>query len=501
MSGTVLEQPQGSVDFALLEQQFTPKSIADVLMSDAIVDVDTIPEFYDERQRARYQAGRILTEREALLIDGHDEQVPALVDILGTARKVGEVKKLYGEDSPEYRESYTGLVLDSERVIGEAERKLTWELFGAAPQKLDPVTETYSAHGVQLPEVVDSGLTPLAGPEERPRRVNEYVEENGTYTPLGRAMKRLGSTALGRTVTSYEFSECTDEAINDLQKNPNGAHGGYVPEIEKFMTREVTFLANGDRIERQLALSGVYITPKVIRTVLGKLGMLKPGENPTKTELHGKQFLDPKSQGVLWVAEQLDLEASQQSGQRIFMGEVVTEDHPMDYEAIPAEAEERRARLAPKPQELSDYLIQLEEKGISNDAAEGILNAYLKRMLLEVARQNPDKAEVMFNKETADGFRVVAALRALGRENEAQSLQTEIEKNAPEVVYCGAGSCGLVAVDPHSREALMAHELGLDGDILHDTERDCPSCQTKGIHYDATGNKACTNCGHNNVGK
>jgi hypothetical protein len=463
---------------------------------DVLIDADTIPELQAARQQAAQQAGIILARNRQLLASGQPEAAPIEVDVLGTASRLVVAKDKYGVDSLQYKELDKGLELDCERVIGEAERKLTWEYFGDALQKQDKETGQYTAHGVPLSEVVTSGLTPHGKPEEQDRRVNEYVEEMGTYVGLGRMVKSLGGTAVSNTISSYTISECTDFAIEDYAINPKGSHRGYVPEIKKFMTRDVTFDAEtGNRVERQLALSGVYITRDVIMNVLAGFGAISEGQTLSKTELHGKQLIDPSSKGIVWFAEQLDKEASKQSGKRIFMGEAVAQDHPMNYESVPIEAEARRVKLAPKPRELADYLITLQENGTDKQVAEGLVNAYLKKMLLEVASSDPDKAEVMFDKATAEGFRAVAALQALGRDQDADWLRSEIEKNAPDVSYCGAGSCGLESVASNAAEALKAKALGLKGELLHDTERSCPGCNEKKIYYDKEGNKACTGCG------
>jgi hypothetical protein len=155
--------------------------------------------------------------------------------------------------------------------------------------------------------------------------------------------------------------------------------------------------------------------------------------------------------------------------------------------------------LNPKPQELANYLVDLEENGTDKRVAEGLVNAYLKRMLLEVARHAPEKAEIMFDKQTAEGFRAVAALKLLGRHEEAAWLQAEVEKNAPDVSYCGAGSCGLESVGSSNRQAQKAKELGLKGDILHDTERACPNCSKMTVYYDEAGSKACTSCDNTEI--
>jgi hypothetical protein len=118
--------------------------------------------------------------------------------------------------------------------------------------------------------------------------------------------------------------------------------------------------------------------------------------------------------------------------------------------------------------------------------------------MFKEAKRNPDKAEVMFDDITAQGFRQVMALELSGNYEQAQQLQQQVEANAPAPAYCGAGSCGLEGTSLASSDGLKAQSLGLKAtnknELLHDTQRPCPECKEKKVFYDMKGNKACTSC-------
>lgn len=437
--------------------------VPDTHQQPEIIAADAIPELQFARQRAGQEAAEILGRNREMLYGGDVENVPRPVDALGTVREVVEAKRRFGPNSPEYQEKFEGLMLDSERLLGEAYAKNTSEYFAKTFQRFDTNIGEYLAHGLSIRRMVTSGLSPLANQEEQTRRQNEYVEER-TFEAIGTTIARLGihgmfqklpeelitnkpetaPEATGLTVRT--ISECTDAALESYAINPKASHGGYAPGINKFMIRGVSFTETGDRYEEQVAVPGIYITHDVITAVLTEKGAITKGENPTKTEVHATQLISVNGDGVMELVRDLDAKASQISGKNIFLGEEVATDHDMDYDAFVDNAEIRRKRLAPKPRELAEYLVTLEENDTDSRVAEVKVNAWLKEVLLEVANKNPDLAEAMFDKETADGFREVATLRAQGRNNEAQWLQAEVEKNAPEVEYCGAGGSNLASI-------------------------------------------------------
>jgi hypothetical protein len=483
----------------------------------SLIDADSVPELRLARQKAATEAAAIMGRNRELMYGGQAENVPRPVDAMGTVRQVVAAKREFGEDSPQFKERFQGLMKDTERLLGEAYTINTKEYFAPIQQKRDPITGEYSAHDLQIKPMMANGLSPfLANTEEGSRRVNDFVQ-HGTHEAIGDAIGRVGLHDLIQQVVEVvpgaaseeqtlehpvlsvlSISECTDEAIDGYKVNPKGAHGGYGPATERMMIGGVSFTASGDLYEERVALSGLYIDHDVIIDVLVDEGVLAEGERPTKTEIHAMQLLSVTGLSAMDLVKKLDRKASEKSGKRIFIGEAVSDDHPMDYEAFVEEAEIRRQNLAPKPREIAEYLVSLEEKGVDSAAAEGLLDACLKQTLLEVASKNPDLAEAMFDTATAEGFKEVARLKAEGRDTEANWLQAAVEKNAPEVSYCGAGGCGLEAAT--LAEAAKARELGLEGSIIHDKERSCPSCNAMKVHYDLSGNKACTGCSYSTVG-
>jgi hypothetical protein len=228
------------------------------------------------------------------------------------------------------------------------------------------------------------------------------------------------------------------------------------------------------------------------------LSTIPDDQELTKTELHGKQFIDTTGQGVISLAEKLDQKAGETSDKLIFMGEEVPADHLRDYGTIEEQAKIRQQERQRLSRELSDQLIKLENNNTDSWAAEGIVGKIVKKMLFNLSKAKPELAAQMFDQATADGLAKAAHLQAMGRDKEARLLEAEVEKNAPEASYCGAGSCGLETAN-NSQDIAKVNELGLKGDLLHDTERSCPGCSKKKIYYDKKGSKACAGCGQKEI--
>jgi hypothetical protein len=479
-----------------------------------LINADHIPELSAERQRAAQEAARILGQNRHLLTTSAAEVVPTSVNALGTAQQVVETKRQFGENSPEYQEMFTGLVLDSERLLAEAYSKNTSEYFGKILQNFDAPSGEYFSHGLSISRMVKNGLSPSAEPEEQGRRLNENVEETGTYEPIGRTIGSIGLQGMidrlqptlvdraseiaqdfrGTSIDVTTISECTDYALRDYKIDPKASHGGYAPAVEKFMIRRVHFSDDsGDRLEEQVAVPGKFITSDIIRGVLAEKDSQSELEGMDKTDLHGTQFVGIDSGEVIYLIKELDERASAEHGKNIFMGEEVPADHPKDYGEFMEDAEIRRQKLAPKPTELAEYLITLEENGANSRVAETLVDKFLKKTLLEVAKNHPELAEAMFDKETAKGFEEVARLKALGKDSEANSLQIEVEKNAPEASYCGAGGCGTEALD--GAAAQRARTLGLTGnDLMLNVEHACTNCSEMQLCHDEKGNTVCLAC-------
>lgn len=440
--------------------------------------------------------------------------MPAAVDPLGTAKAVVRVKRTFGAESPEFQEVFSGLVFDSGRLLGEAASKNKSEHFAPKEQEFDPKVQAYYSHGLPITDMLVNGLSPAAEPEEQDRRVNgEFVEEVGTYVPMGTIIAKEGLRGLVErlplpierelptvSVEATTFSMCTDYAERDYEINPKGSHGGYRPAMKGIAIRQMHFEDDaGHREEEQVIISGIYITQDIIEDYMAEKGALEQGQRLTKTELLATQFISVNGGGLMEIVRELDEKASSIHGINLFMGEEVPADHPKDYTEFMAEAEERRKRLEPMPTQLANFLVDLEERGIDSQRAGTLVSDFLREKLLAVVKKNPELAEAMFDKATAEGFAEVARLEALGKHEEAWHHQRLVEENAPEVSYCGAGSCGLESVDASNPMLLEAKRLGLKGKLLHDKERACPRCTEKKICYGDNG-KACTGCGYNDVG-
>ncbi len=484
------------------------------------INTDSIPELLIKLQEARHQATRILGQNRQLLHNGgaDAEAVPKPVDALGTARQVVDIKRQYGENSPEFQEAFTGLVLDSERLLGEAYRKNKPESFAKTPQQLKLEADSYMAHGLAISPMVQNGLSPLLDVEEQGRRINDYAVEKGTYVPIGKMIGRLGLKGLIQqvllpesevtpsanhhpeqpSISVFRISECTDKAIEDYKINPKGSHGGYVPAVEKVMIGGIHYIDDsGDRYEDAVGVPGLYITHEIIGDYMAEKRIINPAQTLTKQEVHATGFLSVHGTKTIDIVRELDQKASKVHGKNIFMGEVVPEDHPKDYQEFVKEAAIRRIKLAPKPTQLAHRLIKLEEDATDGRTALVLVDRWLKDTLLEVASKNPEMAEAMFDKATAEGFRQVAHLEALGRTNDAQRLDLLVREKAPEVSYCGGGSGGcpeLDDVDPASPEGALAKSLGLKGKMVHNKVATCKNCSAKRLHHDYNGNTVCTGC-------
>ena len=456
--------------------------------------VDQSPLLAGVRAAARSEAYEIIEQQRTQIRNANYASVSLDVDPLSSAQAVIEQRTIYGETSPAAEERFMGLQLDCARLLGEAARAKTYEYFEPMLQTLDPVSGDYFSNGYSLNKITQDGLSPVAVPEELERRVNERVEEV-TYRAIGQ-LAVLGLNLQPEEVSSEPrrirtISECPDWAHEALANGRNT--GGYVPEINKFIIRDVTFNADGSRHEEQMALPGNLIDAHVIRDLLEAEGLA--ARQLSKLELQSRQF--EVTDSLLDFVAKLDVIASQKLQQPIFMGEPAAESATnIIYQQIPAEAALRRDAMAQQATELAETLISLEQIGTDHHAANGLVANLVQQMLLDVAEADPEQATFSFNKEVVANFKAARVLHQQGRHDEAIALVAETKASAPPVSYCGAGSCGLEKGDVVGDKAKVMKEMGLEtSGSLKDTERACPKCHKKEVVYDLKNKvKACTNC-------
>lgn len=471
------------------------------------VSVDTIPELAGERMARRQYAEELLGAREAQIQSGEQREVPLAVDALSSGRRVLETARQFGVDSPQYQEAREGLFLDSHRLISEWRRKNTDEYFPLIEHKRDEETGDYLAHGASVFGMTVAALVPVNQREEEGRRVNEHVEE-ATAMKIGSLgamalsevieqqpvkLHSLGGLVLENAVRVRTVSECTDWAIRLLKENKKTGYGGYVPEIEKLMVRDMIIdPETGQRYEEQMGLPGTYLNHDIIQTALLRGGF--DAGNLDKTDLHGTQLL--ANDDLIDFIELLDTVASEEWCVPIFKGEVVSDDHPRDYAVIRQEAIVRQEALKSHATMVTDFIITLCEEGTDPREAPEAVEQFVKHMLIAIAQENLPVTAEIFDEQTAIGLREVASLQANGRQGEALELLNLVIAAAPQDGYCGAGSCGLERAGVDSAESIK--KLGFDAKdtLLDKGGRKCRDCGKKNVVvYDTKKKmKGCIDC-------
>jgi hypothetical protein len=460
--------------------------------------VDDIPEVYVARLQERLQAEDLLEQRrDTYETTGELSYQP--VDALSTAHSVLEAKREFGENSWEHEQRWEGLLLDCQRLVGEWYRKKRPEYFAPTRHVFDEEREEFFSHGLSIRQMTENALTPMAdNQEEESRRINERVED---ATP--QLLRSLGKIAIG-TEAIRTISECTDGAIEnytfDLQQGrAHRGYNGYVPEIEKVMIRDIRLDPHSnDRFEEQIGLPGVYINHDVIQTALSIRGA--DVHNADKTKLHGSQIL--VKDDLLDFVKTLDDVAEQKwkfKGKALFMGEVVTADHPKNYETFRQEALQRQDELKGWAETVALFVLDLAEEGFDRRKAPAHVEEFVKEILMNLAKHDQTIAEQMFDVGTVEGILGVAFLESQGRFEEAKVLWDETRAKAPGGGFCGAGSCGLEGVANSKEEQELRKQLKAEsGDtIIKDKERPC-RCGKKSIVYafnKSKVNKLCQSCG------
>lgn len=455
------------------------------------ISADDIPVLTDAREQVRQDAWTLVRQRQQQLANGEEIQVPLAIDALSTAEAV-----LEAEATDLHQERLAGLQLDCQRLVAEWFRKNKPEYFPPSRHFFNAETGDFFSHGLSIRQMTENALRPINNDaEEVERRVNERVENE---TPL--LIKKLGGFALEQ-VGIRTISECTNKAIGDYQHdinagNPHKGYGGYVPEIEKVMIRDIKFDgSNGDRLEEQIGLPGIYINHFVIQESLRRRGV--ETKHMGKTELHGTQLL--VSDDLIEFVALLDEVASTEWCTNIFLGEEVPGDYKKVYSNVRSEALARQAQLKDTADTVTNYVLDLARDKVDKHRAPQMIENFVKKLLLDMAKNDNSLAIQMFDENTAHSLRKVAFLESIGLRQEAFELMDKVESMAPGGGYCSGGSCGLESVNLWSDEGrdLFKKLKAEPGDrIVKDKERKC-KCGSKDIIYAYNSkkvNKYCSSC-------
>ncbi len=460
------------------------------------VPVDDIPGVAAARQEVRDEAQAMVRLREQQLARGEESDVPLAIDALSTAESVIEADAIFGYDSQEYQDKLDGLELSCLRLVAEWYRKKRPEYFPRIRHFFDAETGDFYSHGLSVRQMTENALRPIDGdPEEADRRVNEHVENE---TP--QILRKMGGLALEQ-VCLRTISECTDKAIADYREDmvsgtSHQGYNGYVPEIEKVMIRDMRLdEVTGDRWEEQIGLPGIFINHYVIQETLRRRGI--DAGHMNKTELHGTQLL--VQDDLIHCVELLDTVAGEEWCTNIFMGEEVAADYVKNYATIREEALGRQEGLKDMASTVAVFIMDLAEDGFDRRKAPAMVEEFVKKLLLNVAKKDTELATQIFDEKTAAGLREVVYLESRGLMQQAFERLREVEALAPGGGYCQGGSCGLESVDVSSEEGkkLKKRLSAEDGDtIVKDNERAC-KCGKKGVIYAYNKNKVnkyCESC-------
>jgi hypothetical protein len=237
-----------------------------------------------------------------------------------------------------------------------------------------------------------------------------------------------------------------------------------------------------------------------------KIALAERGIDATdmnKTALHGSQIL--ANDDLIDFARHLDTIGTHEwslnfVGQKLFMGEVVSIDHPSDYSAFRQEALQRQEELKGYAETVALFVLDLAEDNYDRRKAPAHVEEFVKDILMNLAKQDKTVAEQMFDEKTAERIQAVGILESQGHYAEAQQLWEETRAEAPGGGFCGAGSCGLEGVVAHSKEdQTLRKKMGADDTdtLVKDKERAC-RCGKKSIVYAYNKSKVikfCESCG------
>lgn len=447
------------------------------------------------REEAHRAATDIMDKRRALLFEGDFEDIPLEIDALGTAAKKAVVAKRFGKESPEHAVVDRGHLLDCLRKFAEAESANRYEYFEPTEQEYDRATDMMFADGLSVDEMLENGLTPIGEKEEQQRRINDYV--------IQAERKALHRSDASEEVVSVHISPCAQWALDAYAENPRGLFGNYVPALDKMMIGlSKSSSATQKMHEERIAVPGFFYPPEVVAAAYKRFEAIdQASPSLSRDEIHSTHAVisREKVSDIFGFMGVLDEVASEQSGKKIFMGEVVSDDHPRDYGLVVEESRARRQSQHESAKALKDYTDELYADGVDPARAGVLVERFVQQRILDKAVQNPALAADAFDETTARGFEQAQALKSVGRLQEAEAIIETTRRQAPPAMSCGAGSCGLEALRSGSKEeAKIKEQLEAKAGetILRDTARACGNCGRVGqVHYAFTSSSVKKYCG------
>lgn len=489
-------RPESSIGMATVLPLFPERPLAET----PAFSTEAHPYLADVRDQARAQAESLIEQRREQLFAGEFAAVPLEINVLGTVAKLDAVRQAFGEHSEEYNTVRSGALLDWQRKVAEAEQANDVEYFEPTAQVLDPETDMLFANGLSVDEMFSNGITPLGEAEEQDRRVNDFVIQAEKKAML--KSPELSGNA------SVHISTCAQWAIDAYRADQKKAHGNYVPAVEKLMVEYDWFDHDaGETYHEQVAMPGTLVTDTVVANVYADIGFLEAGP-ADKSTIHKTHGVVERThiQDVFDVTALLDEEASRQTGKLVFMGKEVDKYHPRDYQAFRDEARQRRRSQAETAEQMLCYAEELHRNETDASLANMLVEQKLKDLLLAKAETDHELAARAFDAATARGFAHAQDLKAAGRHMEAVQILEHTRMQAPAVASCGAGECGLKALNPSDaldNEAKTKLQLKSGESVVKDTERSCVRCGEKSIYYAWTSSsvkKLCMNdsCGYSN---
>lgn len=435
------------------------------------------PTLAAERLCAAKVADQIIADnQEATSSD--TENIPD-IDAIGSARRVVEQEQQEINQS-EYQQALDYLRTDCERYTAEIMRAKTWEYFGPFYHQWDRERGILS-FGVANEDIMRTGLSPDAHPEELGRRRAEYIE-NATH-------RSLAESEYADSHWCLTISMCTYDEVP-----------GYEHTTQKMMLRGMRFErdTNGNLqpVSEQLALKGIAFDDGFMNDVLNELGVCGAGQALDRTEILSTQVLLPKNDwgGVVDFAAYMDQKLQQQSGlSSVFLGD--TREQPLPYEDIPMYARIRQQQQQHMARRLEEHALLLAKDRVDAAVATARLHAYADSLAHQLCAQRPEIAADVFDEQTQQAYLEAQVLHAHQQHEHAEAKLQQAREQAPLVVACGNGSCSLKMASHH--ESSTAQSAGLQpletGGYLQDGERACKNCKQKRIVYGKNGS-VCTNC-------